>query len=77
MEVSVEIELEDVLCSVDMEEVINYYGEDRIIEHLQCIPKEEGAKPMLLELVRRRTNRFPDKETVKEVILGIIEDLWI
>ena len=64
-----------------IDEVLDNYSTDDIVGYLEAngASKEVSdfcEKDMILRLFRRRTCGFPDKEAVKEVILGIIDDLW-
>ena len=61
--------------------VLDNYSTDEIVDYLEAngASREVGdfyERDMILRLFRRRTRGFPDKEAVKEVILGIIDDLW-
>ena len=81
MEATADVDLEDVLDRYSTREVLDNYSTDEIVDYLEAngASREVGdfyERDMILRLFRRRTRGFPDKEAVKEVILGIIDDLW-
>lgn len=84
MEFTVDVDLEDILdrCfeELPMEKVLDMYSPDEIREYLTEVDarnrERQEDKEIIFDIFRRKTNRFPDKETVKEVINELIDDLW-
>lgn len=90
MEVTVEVDIDDVLDSCSTEEVLDRYSREEIAEYLegreekveylegrqQNTPYGTGLKESIENIVRTKTNMYPDKKTVMETIVEIINDLW-
>lgn len=90
MEVTVDVDIDDVLDSCSTEEVLDRYSREEIAEYLegreekveylegrqQNSPYEAGLKESIENIVRTKTNMYPDKKTVMETMVEIINDLW-
>lgn len=90
MEVTVDVDIDDVLDSCSTEEVLDRYSREEIAEYLegreekveylegrqQNSPYGEGLKESIENIVRTKTNMYPDKKTVMETMVEIINDLW-
>lgn len=80
MEYTADIDLEDIIDQYSMEEVLDMYDPDGIREYLTEMDarnrERQEDKEIIFDIFRRKTNRFPDKEAVKEVINELIDDLW-
>ena len=90
MEVTVDVDIDDVLDSCSIEEVLDRYSREEIAEYLegreekveylegrqQNSPYGEGLKESIENIVRTKTNMYPDKKTVMETMVEIINDLW-
>lgn len=90
MEVTVEVDIDDVLDSYSAEEVLDRYSREEIAEYLesreekveylegrqQNAPYGAGLKESIENIVRTKTNMYPDKKTVMETMVEIINDLW-
>lgn len=84
MEVTIDVDLEDILnqCyeELSMEKVLDKYSPDEIRGYLTEVDarnrERQEEKEIIFGIFRRKTNRFPDKEAVKEVINELIDDLW-
>ena len=90
MEVTVEVDIDDVLDSCSTKEVLDRYSREDIAEYLEG--REEkveylegrqqnasygaGLKESIENIVRTKTNMYPDKKTVMETMVEIINDLW-
>ena len=90
MEVTVEVDIDDVLDSCSTKEVLDRYSREEIAEYLEG--REEkveylegkqqnasygaGLKESIKNIVRTKTNMYPDKKTVMETMVEIINDLW-
>ena len=100
MEVTVEVDIDDVLDSCSTKEVLDRYSREEIAEYLegreekveylegreekveylegiqQNAPYGAGLKESIENIVRTKTNMYPDKKTVMETMVEIINDLW-
>lgn len=83
MEVTVDIDIDDVLDSCSTKEVLDRYSREEIAEYLegregrqQNAPYGAGLKESIENIVRTKTNMYPDKKTVMETMVEIINDLW-
>lgn len=80
MEVTVEVDIDDVLDSCSTKEVLDRYSREEKVEYLegrqQNAPYGAGLKESIENIVRTKTNMYPDKKTVMETIVEIINDLW-
>lgn len=80
MEVTVEVDIDDVLDSCSTKEVLDRYSREEKVEYLegrqQNAPYEAGLKESIENIVRTKTNMYPDKKTVMETMVEIINDLW-
>lgn len=90
MEVTVDVDIDDVLDSCSTEEVLDRYSREEIAEYLegreekveylegrhQNSPYGAGLKESIENIVRTKTNMYPDKKTVMETMVEIINDLW-
>ena len=90
MEVTVEVDIDDVLDSCSTEEVLDRYSMEEIAEYLegreekveylegrqQNAPYGAGIKESIENIVRTKTNMYPDKKTVMDTMVEIINDLW-
>ena len=90
MEVTVEVDIDDVLDSCSTKEVLDRYSREEIAEYLegreekveylegrqQNAPYMAGIKESIENIVRTKTNMYPDKKTVMETMVEIINDLW-
>lgn len=90
MEVTVEVDIDDVLDSCSTKEVLDRYIREEIAEYLegreekveylegrqQNAPYGAGLKESIENIVRTKTNMYPDKKTVMETMVEIINDLW-
>ena len=88
MEVTVEVDIDDVLDSCSTKEVLDRYSREEIAEYLegreekveylegrqQNAPYGAGLKESIENIVRTKT--YPDKKTVMETMVEIINDLW-
>lgn len=67
----------EITVDVDIEDILDQYDIDEIRKYVDATNRErQEDKEIIFDLFRKRTNRFPDKEAVKEVINEIIDDLW-
>lgn len=88
MEVTVEVDIDDVLDSYSTEEVLDRYSREEITEYLegreekveyleeQNAPYGAWLKESIEDIVRTKTDMYPDKKTVMETMVEIINDLW-
>lgn len=90
MEVTVEVDIDDVLDACSIEDVLDRYSREEISEYLegreekveylegrqQNAPYGAGLKESIENIVRTKTNMYPDKKTVMETMVEIINDLW-
>lgn len=80
MEVTVDVDIDDVLDSCSTEEVLDRYSREEKVEYLegrqQNAPYGAGLKESIENIVRTKTNMYPDKKTVMEAMVEIINDLW-
>ena len=90
MEVTVEVDIDDVLDSCSTKEVLDRYSREEIAEYLegreekveylegrqQNAPYGAGLKESIENIGRTKTNMYPDKKTVMETMVEIINDLW-
>lgn len=90
MEVTVEVDIDDVLDSCSTKEVLDRYSREEIAEYLegreekveylegrqQNAPYMAGLKESIENIVRTKTNMYPDKKTVMETMVEIINDIW-
>lgn len=90
MEVTVNVDIDDVLDACSTEEVLDRYSREEISEYLegreekveylegrqQNAPYGAGLKESIENIVRTKTNMYPDKKTVMETMVEIINDLW-
>lgn len=90
MEVTVEVDIDDVLDSCSTKEVLDRYSREEIAEYLegreekveylegrqQNAPYMAELKESIENIVRTKTNMYPDKKTVMETMVEIINDLW-
>lgn len=75
-----ECEVENILDCLDGDD-IKEYMEDKGYSVVDEDDEEEDIESPLTryqieQIVRQRTNRYPDKATVKEVFSDIIDELW-
>lgn len=80
MVVTVEVDIDDVLDSCSTEEILGRYSMEEIAEYLegrqQNAPYGAGLKESIENIVKTKTNMYPDKKTVMETMAEIINDLW-
>lgn len=80
MEVTVEVDIDDVLDSCSTEEVLDRYSREEKVEYLEGRQQNAqygaGLKESIENIVRTKTNMYPDKKTVMETMVEIINDLW-